>query len=197
MEIYQHSKVITGILIGFALTHLLKGIAPLIQYRGRARVYWVHLVWVAFAFIYVISFWWWEFWLEKLPSWTFPLYLFITFYGVLIYLLCALLVPDDLVGYDGFRDYFYSRRRWLFGVLAAICIVDFGELDDQGRGASSDVGIRIRLDSVGFAGLLHRRHEDEERAFPRSVRGDEHSLSRLLLPQAVFGRLRTGWRNRC
>lgn len=125
MEIYQHSKIITGILIGFALTHLLKGVARLIQYRGRARVYWVHLVWVAFAFFYVISFWWWEFWLEKLPSWTFPLYLFVTFYGVLIYLLCALLVPDDLAGFDGFRDYFYSRRQWLFGVLAAICIVDF------------------------------------------------------------------------
>ena len=34
-------------------------------------------------------------------------------------------MPDDLTGYDGFRDYFYSRRQWIFGVMSAICIVDF------------------------------------------------------------------------
>jgi hypothetical protein len=31
MEIYQHAKVITGILVGFALTHLLGKLARLAQ----------------------------------------------------------------------------------------------------------------------------------------------------------------------
>jgi hypothetical protein len=125
MEIYQHAKVITAILVGFALTHLLGGVARLAQYPGKAPVYWVHLVWVTFAFFYVISFWWWEFGLERLTSWNFLLYVFVALYGVLLYLFCALLIPGDLTGYSGFKDYFYSRRRWLFGVLAAIFVVDF------------------------------------------------------------------------
>ena len=35
--IFQHSKVITGILVGFALTHLLGGLARLIQHQERWR----------------------------------------------------------------------------------------------------------------------------------------------------------------
>src|SRR5215475_12081485 len=84
MEIYAHAKVITGILVGLALTHLLKALARLVQHPGRLKLYWVHLVWVVFAFFYVISFWWWEFRLEKLPVWTFPLYLFVILYAVLL-----------------------------------------------------------------------------------------------------------------
>ena len=125
MEIYQHSKVVIGILVGLALTHLLRGIARLVQYPGNRRTYWVHLVWVAFAFFYGLSFWCWEFGLEKLTSWNFLLYIFVALYGVLFYLFSALLIPDDLAGYTGFRDYFYSRRQWLFGVLAAINVFDF------------------------------------------------------------------------
>jgi hypothetical protein len=133
MEIYQHSKVITGILVGFALTHLLKGVARLVQHPGRVAVYWVHLVWVVFAFFYVISFWWWEFGLERLTSWSFPLYVFVALYGVLLYLFCALLFPDDLAGYDGYRNYFYSLRRWLFGVMAALSVADFVDSTIKGR----------------------------------------------------------------
>jgi len=86
-----------------------------------------------FAFLYVVSFWWWEYRLEKLPSWTFSLYLFVTLYGILLYFFCTLLMPNDLTGYRGFRDYFYSRRRWLFGVMAAIYVFDW--IDSMIKGA--------------------------------------------------------------
>jgi hypothetical protein len=81
----------------------------------------------------VITFWWWEFGLEKLAFWNFRLYIFVALYGVLRYFFCALLVPDDLTGYTGFRDYFYSRRQWLFGVMAAMYAFDFGRFDNQGQ----------------------------------------------------------------
>jgi len=125
MEIYPHAKVIISILVSFALTHLLRELARVVEHPKSLQLYWVHLVWVVFAFLYVISFWWWEYWLEKLPSWNFPLYLFVTLYGVFLYFFCALLMPNDLTGYKGFRDYFYSRRRWLFGVMAAIYVFDW------------------------------------------------------------------------
>jgi hypothetical protein len=152
MELYQHAKVITGILVGFALTHLLKGVARLVRHHGRAQVYWVHLVWLAFAFFYVISFWWWEFWLEKVPSWTFALYVFVTFYGVLLYLFCALLIPDDLTGYKGFRDYFYSERQWIFGVLAAITVIDF--IDSMIKGGEHLNFLGSEYDVIQAASLV-------------------------------------------
>jgi hypothetical protein len=148
----QHAKVITGILVGFAFTHLLKGMARLVQHPGRWKVYWVQLVWVVYAFFYVVSFWWWEFWLEKLPTWSFPLYLFVIFYGVLLYLLCALLIPDDLDGYDGFRDYFYTRRQWFFGVMAAICVADF--IDSMIKGREHLEFLGSEYDEIQVASLI-------------------------------------------
>jgi hypothetical protein len=44
-------------------------------------------------------------------------------YGVLLYGFSALLFPDDLRDYDGFKEYFYLRRGWFFGTMALISIV--------------------------------------------------------------------------
>jgi len=55
---------------------------------------------------------------------TFLLYFVLILYGLLLYLLSALLFPVDLTDYEGFKDYFYSRRRWFFGSLAAIFVID-------------------------------------------------------------------------
>jgi hypothetical protein len=41
-------------------------------------------------------------------QWKLPLYGFVIVYGVLLCLLCALLFPDDISDYHGFRGYFYS-----------------------------------------------------------------------------------------
>jgi hypothetical protein len=90
MDLYQHVRVVLSILVGFSLTRLLNGASQLIQHQ-RKRIYWVHLVWVLFMFLYVIAFWWWEFGLASIPDWTFPLYVFVIIYGILVYLLCALL----------------------------------------------------------------------------------------------------------
>ncbi|HET6941129.1 MAG TPA: hypothetical protein VFH89_03095, partial [Sphingomicrobium sp.] len=56
--------------------------------------------------------------------WTFTLYFFVLTYAFLIYLWCALLFPRDLDGYDGYRDYFYSRKAWFFAVGLAGVAVD-------------------------------------------------------------------------
>ena len=60
MDLYQHVKVVLSILVGFSLTRLLN-VAPQLAQQERKRVYWIHLVWALFMFLYVIAFWWWEF----------------------------------------------------------------------------------------------------------------------------------------
>jgi len=99
--------------------------ATIVQHPGRSRTYWVHLLWVVFMFFQAIFFWWWEFALESIEQWTFQLYLFVLFYAFLIYMLCALLFPQDLEDYAGYEDYFMSRRSWFLGLLAAYFLVDF------------------------------------------------------------------------
>ena len=152
MDLYQHVRVVVSILVGFGLTHLLRGLAGIVQHPRKASVYWVHLVWAWFMFFYLITYWWWEFRLEKIPNWTLPLYGFVIVYGVLLYLLCALLFPDDVSDYNGFRGYFYSRRGWFFGVLAALWVVDFFETLIKGADRLQAFGIEYEVRAVVYIG---------------------------------------------
>jgi hypothetical protein len=122
---FLHVRVLVGIVLGLGITHLLKGAAGIVQHPSREKIYWIHLGWVLSVFLSLIHFWWWEFELRNVPSWTFELYFFVTCYAMLYYLLCALLFPGRMSDYSGFKDYFLSRRRWFFGILALTYAADF------------------------------------------------------------------------
>ena len=107
MEIFEYISVLTSIIIGLGIAHLLRGIAQLIQHPGRHTVYWVHLVWVAYMFFQMAFWWWWQFNLLDLPAWQFQNYMFLLIYAVILFLICALLFPTDLDDYSGFEEYYF------------------------------------------------------------------------------------------
>ncbi|MET0581108.1 MAG: hypothetical protein ABWY48_03845 [Pseudoxanthomonas sp.] len=122
--LYIHVRILLGMIVGLGLTHLLRHLARLVERPKARRVYWVHLVWALFMFIYLLHFWWWEFYLSHRAHWNFNLYLFVTVYALLLYLLCALIFPESVDDYQDYRDYFYSRGHWFFGLLAVMFAVD-------------------------------------------------------------------------
>lgn len=127
MDMFSYVMVLASVIIGLGLAHLLQGVGGIVQHPRREKIYWVHLLWVAAVFLRAIFWWWFEFQLSRIPQWTFTLYLFVLGYAVLIYLWCALLFPRDLAGYDGFKDYFFSRRRWFFGLLLGGQAIDVAD----------------------------------------------------------------------
>jgi hypothetical protein len=124
MEMFNYVMVLASVILGLGITHLLQGVGGIVQHPRRQRIYWVHLLWVGAIFLRAIFWWWFEFELSKTADWTFALYLFVIVYAVLVYLWCALLFPGDLAGYEGFKDYYYSRRCWFFGLVLAGQAVD-------------------------------------------------------------------------
>jgi hypothetical protein len=40
MQIFEYVIVLSSIVIGLAVTHLMQGIAGMVQHPGRARVWW-------------------------------------------------------------------------------------------------------------------------------------------------------------
>jgi hypothetical protein len=110
MDIYMHARVLFTIILGLGVSRLLSGVG-MVQHPKEYKVYWVHLLWSLFVFLYLIHFWWWEYRLQVIPQWTFPLYFFISMYAVIQYLLCVLLFPEEMADYNGFKEYFYSRRQ--------------------------------------------------------------------------------------
>jgi hypothetical protein len=132
----------------------MQGVARIIERPERAKIWWVHLVWVAHMMLTTVFWWWWEFRLRLVQTWTFPLYAFLLCYAFFIYLICALLFPSELGEHAGFKDYFLARRRWIFGMLIAWLAVDL--LDTLAKGSAYFAGL-------GLGRALHHRHAEPAR----------------------------------
>src|SRR5690242_2312498 len=104
--------ILAAIVIGLAMTHLMQGVARIVENPRRVHVWWVHLLWVAHMGLLSVFWWWFEFQLRLIAVWTFQLYAFVLGYAFLIYLISALLFPSDLGEQRDYKKYFLSRRRW-------------------------------------------------------------------------------------
>ncbi|HMH22160.1 MAG TPA: hypothetical protein VK563_10300 [Puia sp.] len=134
MDAFGHIKSVIAIILGLSIAKLLQGAVKFIQHPGRNRPYWVHLLWALYLFLLLVHFWWWEYGLRSLAQWQFQEYLFIIVFITLYFALCALLFPDDVNDYEGsFADYFFSRRKWFYGVLAITFVADLVDTAMKGK----------------------------------------------------------------
>lgn len=153
-QLFSHIRILISLVVGLGLTRLLSGVSRIIQHPAGKPVYWVHLGWVLFVFVSLVQFWWWEFRLGHLVQhWHFIYYLYIIVYVTLYFLACTLLFPDNLDEYSGYRDYFMSRRKWFFGFLAAIFVVDMGDTLIKGHAYFDSLGVEYPLRNITYVGV--------------------------------------------
>jgi len=122
--VFPHVRVVMGMVIGLGMTRLLTGFASLVQYPGRYRLSATHLMWALSILLDLIMFWWWEFALTRIEAWSFPLFIFLIVYTILLFLMAALLFPDSIEEYGGYEAYLIRRRWWFFGLLGATFVMD-------------------------------------------------------------------------
>lgn len=127
MEAFPHIRIILGMILSLSLATILKAGVKFIQHPHRAKPYWVHLSYAFFIFLELLLFWWWERKLSEIVHWTFPAYFFTVCYILSFYGLASLLFPDDIKDYRDYEDYFYSRRKWFFGLLAVTNLLDIAD----------------------------------------------------------------------
>ena len=137
-------------ILGLAIAQLLRGVSRIVQHPGKFPVYWVHLIWTLFLFLYLVHFWWWEFALERISQWTFPLYFFLAIYATLLYLICSLFFPDEIDEYEGFRNYFYYRRKWLFAFMILVFTLDFVDTAIKGAAYRAQFGTMADIRDIIF-----------------------------------------------
>lgn len=131
-EYLGHVRTIVGMILGLSLARLVNGFTRFIQHPGTVKVHPVHIGWALFLLISIVHFWWYEFHLTRVAVWTFPLYGFLIFYTMVFAALTSLIFPDQMNDYKGFKDYFESRKRWFFGLLAFSFVMDFGDTAIKG-----------------------------------------------------------------
>ena len=149
-NVIVHVRVVLGMVVSLGMARLLTGVASFVQHPGRERPDPIHLLWVASMLLLLLHFWWWEFELGAVKGWSFGVYAVVLYYAVVNFLLCALLFPTDLAEYAGYRDYFLSRRRWFFGLLAMSFTVDAIDTWLKGPAYVASLGVEFHVRLVVY-----------------------------------------------
>lgn len=162
MAIFDYVMVLASIIIGLSVTHLLQGLARIVYQSGWSHIYWVHVLWVISLLEIAIFWWWWEFALSGTHVWTFGLYIFVLGFAAVVYFLAALLIPISLEGYNGYKDYYYTRRFWLLGLYILFCLFDTVDTLLKGADYFANLGwqypVTVGLQcSLCVAGMMWRK----------------------------------------
>lgn len=114
MTASEHVLILLSLVVSLALAHILSGIARLIQ-AEKVTWSWLHGVWVVLILLLLVDFWIsvWQLRLED--NWNILTVLFWMVLAILLYLISALVVPDQVPknGLDLHEFHDSNRSRYL------------------------------------------------------------------------------------
>jgi hypothetical protein len=112
---------------------------------------------VAYIFIWLVHFWWFEFkWTDVAPEIGVGLYLFLVLYAVSLFSLAVILVPHRMEIIDDSWEYFLSIRKWFYGGLLVLNAIDLMDTVLEGTGFEftfSYLSFSLGLTAAGIMGL--------------------------------------------
>lgn len=118
MDKFEYIIAINAIIIGLGIAHLLAGLGKTIYrltgHGDPLKVSWIHFLWVANTFFWLIAWWWYTFGHAGAQEWSFGTYL-----PVIVYLRCVILYPHRFEEVRDLHSYFMATRRWFFAFVLA------------------------------------------------------------------------------
>jgi hypothetical protein len=144
MTIFEFVMIPPAIVLGLAMTHVLTGAGRVMHrlagHGAPVSVDLVHLLWVSHVFLWMVFFWWYSYAWTTEFEWNLLIFIFLVAYAVAMYLMCVILVPSDMDQVTDFGTYFVSLRRWFFGGLIALILIDLADTTAKGFDHLLDIG---------------------------------------------------------
>jgi len=144
---FEYVAVLVSIIVGLALTQILRGVGRMVTTEDGPRPYWVHLVWTFYLFLLIALFWWWEFRLGTV-EWSLWLYLVVIVYATLLFFVSLVIQPTNVDQIKDYKNYFFSNRHWIFGLLIAIWLWDFVDTYSKGADYFANLGTEYLIYNV-------------------------------------------------
>lgn len=94
MDEFSYLSVLLSVILGLAVTQILKGFRGLVLSRARIKIYWPVIVWAALLLLICFQSWWSMFGLRHRHSWTFLQFAVVLLNTILIYMVAGLVFPD-------------------------------------------------------------------------------------------------------
>jgi hypothetical protein len=136
---FEYLGVLISVILGLALTHLLRGLAKLIHMRRTVRPYWVQIVWTINILIYVLAIWWGMFWWNRLEVWTIERFFFIAAYASVLFMLASMLYLPEFPSDLDCEAHFFANKNWFFGIQLLAFLLDIPETMAKGVSHLRDV----------------------------------------------------------
>ena len=120
MSPFEFITVFVSLIVGFALSHILRAVSDLYEIRERVKPYWLNSLWVVTVIMWSI-FTWWGLWMLSIDriEWTYAQYWFLVMNVSSIYFFTTLVLPkatDD--GTIDLESHYYSVHKAFFSIVA-------------------------------------------------------------------------------
>lgn len=109
MTIFEYLMVLVSIVLGFALTQLLRGLAKFLRSDNRELAI---TLWALFLFLICLQNWW-AFWdLRNIEDWTQYKFIFVAMIPIMLFISVELLVPMSTTAETNWSQHYRSVRVW-------------------------------------------------------------------------------------
>ena len=90
MDEFSYLSVLISVILGLAVTQILKGFRGILLSRTRIRIYWPVIAWAALLLLICVQSWWAMFELRHYQPWTFAAFAVVLLQTILTYMLAGL-----------------------------------------------------------------------------------------------------------
>jgi hypothetical protein len=128
MDEFSYLSVLLSVILGLAVTQILKGFRGLVLARTQVRIYWPVIAWAFLWLLACVQSWWAMFGMRVRQGWTFEEFAVVLLQTVLTYMVAGLIFPD-LFGAEpiDLKANFYAHRRWFFLLALGVIITSIGK----------------------------------------------------------------------
>ena len=119
MSAFEFLTVLFSVIVGLAISHLLRSASDLIEIHSRVKTYWINSVWVVTVFIWDVFSWWgmWE--LNNLEMWNYAYFFLMVVNLSGIYFMTTLVLPKATEsGNVDLKKHYFLVHRIFFMITA-------------------------------------------------------------------------------
>ena len=120
MSPFEFVTVFCSLIVGLALSHILRAVSDLYEIRERVKMYWLNTLWVITVTMWPIFTWWglWKLSLN-LQDWHYVQYWFLVTNLASIYFFTTLVLPKATdEGLIDLEEHYYSVHKAFFSIVA-------------------------------------------------------------------------------
>jgi hypothetical protein len=162
MDPFSYLSVLISIILGLAITQILKGVRGMVLARERVVPYWPSFVFAALLLAISVQSWWSMFGMRNIPAaaWTFSMFALVLMQMIVWYLLAGLVLPDFFGEHEvNLRTHYFAHRKIFFSLFIVSLAVSLfrGLTNDHFPMDRTDVAFQLFFVAAATGGLFTAR----------------------------------------